>query len=566
MEKLQNHIHNHIRFYRALLMAFLPLVCCIVRCLLTGHSIADICLAASDWNDELFYYKQVEDILQYGYPYGYFGFNESHAQVLSFAAWSPVLLWPWLLWGLIFGWNLLAPVYCNIFMMMLALFLFVWITKADSVQCVKIAVLFALFPFFTRYMLSVMPEITCFAMLIVFWALAYSYYQQENAGKLAGMFILSAVMTLMRPYLIVFLALPMLILIRKKKWIGLLGSICIGGVTGVLYICINHFLAAEYFTALFDVSWLTNFIHYGFARGFQKLIASLTYSFADFFRSCYLGLTEGLARGIFFVNFLVIMVLLLIYAIACLGRKAFRESVLYGHLFLSFLAMWMALLLMYKMQEGSKHLLTFIAVGIFPLSMMKNGKSRKAEAAGSPEEAGKAVVLKKADEPGKPEVPEKEKRRAHFFKTAVSHWQVIVCGLAFLYLYGFLFAGDSDYRLCFETQELVEELENAAQQMEENMTLQTEDVPSYDNDVIWVVSDASADGGETLVTAYQILYSLPAGFGISCCYADYVTENFDTLQSRYLCTAAGGTIDEICRERGLTVVAEGLNAVIYQLR
>ncbi|MCD7841977.1 MAG: hypothetical protein LUG56_05840, partial [Lachnospiraceae bacterium] len=379
MGKLQNHVHNHIRFYRALLMSLLPLVCCVVRCLLTGHSIADIYLPASDWNDELFYYKQVEGMLKYGYPYGYFGFNESHAFVLSFAAWSPVLLWPWLLWGLLFGWNLLSPVYCNIFMMMLAVFLFVWLVKADRAQCIRIAVLFILFPLFSRYMLSSMPEITCFAMLIIYWGLAYSYYQQENAGKLAGMFALSAIMTLMRPYLIVFLALPMLILIWKKKWAGLVGSLCIGGVTGVLYICINHFLAAEYFTALFDVSWLTNFIHHGFAQGLQELTAKLTYNFADFFRNCYRGLTEGLATGAFFIGFLVVMVLLLIYTITCLRRKEWKEGILYGHLFLSFLAMWIALILMYKMQEGSKHLLTFIAVGIFALSMIKDTAVREPE-------------------------------------------------------------------------------------------------------------------------------------------------------------------------------------------
>ncbi len=521
MEKLQNHIHNHIRFYRALLMAFLPLICCVVRCLLTGHSIADTYLPASDWNDELFYYKQVEGMLKYGYPYGYFGFNESHAQVLSFAAWSPVLLWPWLLWGLVFGWNLLSPVYCNIFVMMLAVFLFVWLVHADRAQCIRIAVLFVLFPLFGRYMMSSMPEVTCFAMLIVYWGLAYSYYQQENAGKLAGMFALSAIMTLMRPYLIVFLALPMLILIWKKKWAGLFGSLLIGGVTGILYICINHFLAAEYFTALFDVSWLTNFIYHGFAQGFQELIAKLTYNFADFFRNCYRGLTEGLATGAFFIGFLVVMALLLVYTIRCLCRKAWKEGVLYGHLFLSFFAMWMALILMYKMQEGSKHLLTFIAVGIFALAMMKG---------------------------------------------AASHWQVIVCGLAFAYLYYFMAADAYDYQLCFQNEELVQEMESVTGQMAENMVLETANAPSYDNDVIWVAADYSVDGEEWLVTDYQILYGLPAGFGISCCYADYITASFELLQSKYLCTVAGGTIDALCQENGLTVVAEGMNAVVYQLR
>ena len=67
-------------------MALLPLLCALAACALEGRSLLEVYLPASEWNDELFYYKQVEGILAHGYPYGYFGFNESHALQLSFAA------------------------------------------------------------------------------------------------------------------------------------------------------------------------------------------------------------------------------------------------------------------------------------------------------------------------------------------------------------------------------------------------------------------------------------------------------------------------------------------------
>ncbi|MCD8069341.1 MAG: hypothetical protein LUE87_10770, partial [Lachnospiraceae bacterium] len=490
--------------------------------------------------------KQVEGMIKYGYPYGYFGFNESHAQILSFAAWSPVLFWPWLLWGLIFGWNLLSPVYCNIFLLSLAVFLFVWLTKASGKQCAKIAVLFALFPLFTRYMMSSMPEITCFSMVIVFFGFAYSYYRRENTGKLAAMFALSAVMTLMRPYLIVFMVLPMLILIWKKGWAGLVASLGIGGITGVLYICINHFLAAEYFTALFDTSWLTNFIRHGLVRGSQEFVDKFTYSLADFFRNCYQGLTSGLATGAFFIGFLVVMVLVLGYAVYCFVRRDWKEGILYGHLALCFFAMWMALMLMYKMQEGSKHLLTFIAVGIFALAMME-GKPRAGR--------GRADLCSAAS--GKPVI-----RRLAGIGGCLP---VVICAAVFAYLYLWKAETAYDYQLCFRSEELAAEIDRAKLEMEAGMPLQTQNVPGYENDVIWVLSDSSEDG-EWLVTDYQLLYSLPAGFGINCCDAEYVLSSFDELQSKYICTAAGGQIDRLCQERGLTVVTEGLNAVIYQLR
>ena len=65
---------------------------------------------------------------------------------------------------------------------------------------------------------------------------------------------------------------------------------------------------------------------------------------------------------------------------------------------------------------------------------------------------------------------------------------------------------------------------------------------------------------------YQILYGIPAGFGINCCYQDYIIENFDSLQCKYIFTLAGGEIDEICKEHGLEVITEGLNGICYKLR
>ena len=91
-------------------MGVLPLLCCLVYCAFQGRGIGQVYLPNSEWNDELFYFKQVESIVNFGYPQGYFGFNESHALKLSFAAWSPVLVFPWILWGLLFGWNLMSPI------------------------------------------------------------------------------------------------------------------------------------------------------------------------------------------------------------------------------------------------------------------------------------------------------------------------------------------------------------------------------------------------------------------------------------------------------------------------
>lgn len=193
---------------KAVLLALLPVVCCMVYCAMQGKSIGDVYLPCSEWNDELFYFKQVEGIVNYGYPQGYFGFNESHALKLSFAAWSPVLVFPWIFWGVLFGWNMMSPVICNIFLMTLACFLFVWLVKPGWKQLGITSLLFCLYTPFVRYMLSAMPEVICFSLLIIFYSLAINYLNRERTVKLVILFVLSGLFTLMRPYALLFMLLP----------------------------------------------------------------------------------------------------------------------------------------------------------------------------------------------------------------------------------------------------------------------------------------------------------------------------------------------------------------------
>ena len=177
---------RYMTLLKAVLMALLPLLCCLVRTAAEGRSIGQVYLPSSEWNDELFYFKQVEGIVNYGFPRGYFGFNESHALQLSFAAWSPVLVFPWILWGLLFGWNLLSPVICNIVLLTITMFVFVWLVKPTWKQLGILTVLFSLYSLFVRYMLSGMPEVICFSLLILFYAVSYHPDDERSADECSG--------------------------------------------------------------------------------------------------------------------------------------------------------------------------------------------------------------------------------------------------------------------------------------------------------------------------------------------------------------------------------------------
>ena len=242
---------RYLLLVKAVLMGILPILCCLVTCAAQGKTIGDVYLPNSEWNDELFYFKQVEGIVHYGYPQGYFGFNESHALKLSFAAWSPVLVFPWVVWGLLFGWNLLSPILCNILLLTAAMVLFVCLVKPSWRQLGVLTLLFCLYTHFVRYMLSAMPEIICMSLLILFYAIAVNYLNREKTYKLVLLFLLGSVLTLMRPYMLLFLLLPVYFWVRKAGWKGLLGSLGVIAVVGAGYAMTKRYLGAEYFTPLF---------------------------------------------------------------------------------------------------------------------------------------------------------------------------------------------------------------------------------------------------------------------------------------------------------------------------
>lgn len=517
-----NILKKYSHLITAGIMAFLPLLCCMIACAARGAGIADVSIAAGEWNDELFYFKQVEGIVNYGYPLGYFGFNESHAQVASFAAWSPVLVFPWILWGLVFGWTLSSPVYCNIVLMMVAVFVFVWLVKPQRKQLGILTVLFVTFTPLTRYMLSGMPECICFSMVILFFSLAVSYQQKEHKAKMVLMLLLASVMTLMRPYLLLFFLFPCFYLIRKRKWVGVLESAAAVGVTGAVYVLVKHYFGAEYFTPLFDVTWVTTFLDKGIFAGIKYVGWRLVYHGLDFFRLLIEGFRSDLFWGEYFAAFIVVLAVILLYTVSLLSKKRRKERsaelILSLWLSVCFVGMWAALLLMYKMKEGSKHLLTFIVLGIFAVSLMKS----------------------------------------RYFKKMAA----VACVFAVV----FVLSGTDPYEheIPFGTEELAQREAYWQEVFDRECVLRKENVPNFDNVMIWIFNDKV--GEEYVLTPYQMLYQLPEGYGISCCYAEYVKENIGDLKSRYLAVAAGGEIDALCESKGLEQIGRDEGLVVYELR
>ena len=546
---------------RAAVLACLPVIACLVCCAARGQGIGQVYLPSSERNDELIYYKQVEAILEYGYPRGYFGFNESHALKLSFAAWSPALMLPWVLWGLLFGWNLLSPVMCNLFLLAGAMLLYGMLAKPDWKQTGIISLLFFLYMPFSWYMLCGMPEIGCMSLAIVFYGAAAGWLRRRRGGLLAVMFALAGLLTLMRPYFLLFLLLPAYFWIFRDaaggsrgmadsggtgekgrasgrggkpgegriRWGAVLGTAAVFAAVLGAYAWIGHFLAAAYFRPLYRMDWLTAFFQKGLGGGLKNLFGSLYYSGREFVSYMKQGMVSGLPAGGIFCCYVVMLLILFwqsvrdVVALRRLeaGGERRRELggqlALEGHLAFSFLAMLFAtLLLMSNFHDGCKHLLTFLAAGIFPIARMRT------------------VYWKKA----------------------------ILTGVAFAFVFFYHGAAFEAYQPTFYQEAVALGLEGFGADVERELALAGDAGPSYDNTVIWVLSDELPEGPR--YTGWQYLYALPPGFGINCCTAEYVTENFRSLRSRYLCVVPGGPVEEACRLMEYEEIAGNEHAVLYR--
>lgn len=508
----------------ALFLAAVPVVCVWLYCIIDRQSFSQIYLPSSPWNDELFYYKMTENVLAYGYPQGYFGFNESHGLYLSFAAWSPVLLVFWVIWGLVFGWNLLSPMLCNTVLLSLSMLLFGILVKPDKRQTVMTAVLYATFMPVTRFALSCIPEAELFALFILFWGLAIACRRKYKSWMVGAMFALVMLMTWMRPYLILLLLTPAVILFYKR---GKKSFLWTGGVTGAamaVYVMINHCFSAPYLDDLFYTEWVKVYFEQGVLAGIRYTVWKLYTSFGSVLSLIRANLTvkSGLisAAGLYYLIFLLLFVLLFVKIVRRILYKDWKGFLPEGQMALCMAGFFAADLLMYRIQEGGRHTLVYTVGFLFLLPLA-----------------------------------EKEKKKESYLSTAVSVFFVLL----------FLLRGNIPYE--FDVPYVLEErradLESMAEQLSENMEL-TGGAPNYDNTVIWVLSE-QADGRNETVD-FGAYYAVPKGFGINLCDGGYMEANLETLKSRYIGMTPGGDFERRCAALGGTEVGRCESLVIYDMK
>jgi len=473
--------------------------------------------------------------LSHGVPQGYFGFNESHGLYLSFAAWSPILLLGWVLYGVVLGWNLLSPVWANLLMMSLAMFAFGLLVKPDKKQMAWISGLYISFIPVTRFVLSCIPEAELFALFIVFWGLALNSRQYWKRYKIAWMFFLIMLMTWMRPYLILLFMTPIWIWSehsdKTRKQRTKIGATSTGVCVFTLgvYVLINHFFSAPYLTDLFYTEWIGKYFEEGFIAGLKYTVWKLLTSFRSvgdiIWQNMKAPENATSAAGLYYALFLAMLVLLMWKLILHIWKRDVSIGKLLPELqmFLCMTGFFAADLLMYRLHEGGRHTLVYLVGMIFLLPFMWNGDDKKS--------------------------------------VGVMGFTVVCCLL--------LFVGRGavpyEFSIPYGTVEQEEDLESLSRQLSENMVL-SEDGIGYDNTIIWTLWDSKGqDKTKAEAVDFGAYYAVPKGFGINLCDGGYMDVNLENLQSRYIGTMPGGAFAKRCEDAGGVLIGQSKRLVVYDM-
>ena len=514
---------NTGRFAVALFLAMLPLISFLLSLMYDGASLYSLNIPCFN-NDELIYYYQVDGVVNYGMPQGVFGYHEFYGNMFSFGAWSPVLLLNYFIFGRLFGWTAVKAVLYNVVFMMLAMFAFGLCARPTGKQAGWISVLYLSYTYVVQGILSVSPEATCYSYVIIIIGLAYSCFRENRTYKIVIMYVISFLLTLMRPYFLAFMLLAGYFYYMKKgkRSIPVTGILGMAATYAYGFICVNICAGNPTSYAFERFVKAVRINNDEMLRGHSPVLTSvLLAGMKDFFitgiKLCYRQVkwffTEG-NTGRNYINFIAILIIISVWAVKILRSRDVDREKKYWCIYWTgfFIAMAAGVGLLFSGWAASRHLAQFVLMAILILPMELDRPMLK-----------------------------------------------LILFIVLIYTMAVVPNGHKDYLPDKEIAKVLDFKEELA----EKMPLELTGGPTWDNTVLWAYADFSS--GEERVTPWQYLFAVPSGYAFN-------VENikgsewmgYKKYSSRYIATVSGGRNEEICIEQGGVKMAELGDLVIYR--
>lgn len=197
-------------------------------------------------NDEALYNRQVVSVLTHGGPQGYFGYQESTADIGRYGTWGPLLIWAYALPGLLFGASVNVVLWCNLLLIAVGIAVFARCARLNYWQCIVLcgALFSIMLPL--RSCVSGASEAMHYMLALVIVGTAAALHRSGKTGWLIACAAACAVETIFRPYALLFWVFPLTAVWQNKRR----RAACLGTAAGGFAVSLFAMakLAAPYFS------------------------------------------------------------------------------------------------------------------------------------------------------------------------------------------------------------------------------------------------------------------------------------------------------------------------------
>lgn len=311
-----------------ILVIFLPLLqagIIALYCMITYKS----ALPVPQWNDEGAYYTLIKTWLATGQPLGYWGFDGGHAILGTGSAWSPAILFPYAVYGMMFGWNYSSVYFANLLFLTFAQVLFLLLVRPERKVQFRMLLLQSVSTVVLLYSTTLMSELLRFSLAIILAGMIYRLYFGKCSRIFRFVIMPLFLLASIQIYIFFVFAVPLYVFgalkdskIRtwwKKAFVSLAALFFVGGASYYLL----HLISSNYNIYKTEnlLKALQNFDIPAVFRAVLSMIKEGLWGLG----SCFLS---RMGHGLFqwFVPFLLLLILLPFGVLCADGWKMRREK------------------------------------------------------------------------------------------------------------------------------------------------------------------------------------------------------------------------------------------------
>lgn len=203
------------------------------------------------WNDEAAYYALIKTWLSTGMPYGYWGFEGGHAIVGTGSAWSPAILLPYAVFGMMFGWNYSSVAIANVVFLCIVNALMILLLKPEKKELLYLYLIELLSGHIWLYMNTIMSEVLRYGLAMLLAAMLYKLLFDDMGKVMKYVIVPIYLFAVIQVYIFFAFAVPIYVFAlmknSKKKWyVKLIAAFLVMAVVAFGSYYLLHLISSNY--------------------------------------------------------------------------------------------------------------------------------------------------------------------------------------------------------------------------------------------------------------------------------------------------------------------------------